>query len=143
MGAGNVNKTRTRLLAKAILVSASTCLALASVGSLTPSAFAGTKTISGKLRAVNDRVLTIEQKKLLDTTSVDVALDNHTKVTGELVPGMMIKVKFREETGFAGAASGDSSAEKSGSVRRIAVQVKTWPEYSSRRDRKAAPDTQR
>ena len=111
-------------------------LTLLAGASWTPPALAGTKTLTGKLRAVDDKVLTVEEKKLLDTTSVAVEMDKlQTKVTGELTPGMMIKITYRED------AKGDAKDDAKDSVRRIAVKVKTWPEYSSRRDRKAAPTT--
>jgi len=113
----------------ALLVAILSLQALAASVLFAPAATAGTKTISGKLRAVEEKILTIEEKKLLQVASVEVEIDSRTKVTGELVPGMMIKVKYREVAG-------------ENTVRRIALQVKTWPEYSSRRDRKAAPDTQ-
>lgn len=107
-------------------------LGLFAAAVLAPVARAGTKTLTGKLREVDDKVLIIEEKKLLETNSVQVEVDGQTKVTGELVPGMMIKVTYRED-----AKAGDKDA-----ARRIATKIKTWPEYSSRRDRKAAPVTQ-
>jgi hypothetical protein len=120
------------------------------------AALAATKTLTGKLRAVDDKVLTIEEKKLLDTSVVEVEMDSQTKVTGELSPGLMIKVTYREEArseekGSSAAAptppapddkAAGKSEAKEDAVRRIATKVKTWPEYSSRRDRKAAPVTQ-
>jgi hypothetical protein len=109
---------------------------------------AGTKTLSGKIRDVQDRVLTIEEKKTLATTVVVVEIDSRTKITGELVPGMIIKLKYFEEKA-APPTEPDPVAVKEGEphdaksdIRRIATQIKTWPEYSSRRDRKAAPNTQ-
>ena len=94
-------------------------------------------------------MLTIgEEKKNIETTVVVVEMDSRTKITGELVPGMIIKLAaFRRkvapltEPDPVGAKEGEPHDAKN-DLRRIATQIKTWPEYSSRRDRKAAPNTQ-
>jgi hypothetical protein len=131
--------------AAAALAGMAILFGFAVLGPLAPPALAGTKTLSGKLRDVQDKVLTIEEKKTLATALVEVEMDSRTKVTGELVPGMVIKLKYFEEKAPAAAepaGKNDGETRDKEAVRRIAIQVKTWPEYSSRRDRKAAPVTQ-
>jgi hypothetical protein len=96
--------------------------------------FAGNKTLSGKLREVKDKALTIQQYHLFDSSMIQVEMDDKTKVTGELAQGMHIKVKYREERGGKGS-------EKA-AVRRIATEIQTWPESASRDDRKAEKDVQ-
>jgi hypothetical protein len=125
---------------------------------LVPIAMAATKTLSGKLRGVQDKILTIEEKKGLGTALVEVETDSQTKVTGELTPGMIIKLRYREEKAQSATGPPEDSAigkddatgkgdtvakdDAKDGIRRIATEIKTWPEYSSRRDRKAAPVTQ-
>ena len=99
---------------------------------LTPAVFAATKTLSGRLREVKDNALTIQQDHLLNSSMIQVEINDQTKVTGELAQGMHIKVKYREEREGKGP-------EK---VRRIAMEIQTWPESASKEDRKAEKDAQ-
>jgi hypothetical protein len=99
-----------------------------------PAAFAATKTLSGKLREVKDNALTIEQDHMFNSSMIQVEMNGQTKVTGEIAQGMHIKVKYREEREGKGS-------EKT-SVRRIAVEIQTWPESASKDDRKAEKDAQ-
>jgi hypothetical protein len=101
---------------------------------LTPAVFAATKTLSGKLREVKDNALTIQEDHLLNSSMIQVEMNDQTKVTGELAQGMHIKVKYREEREGKGS---DKAA-----VHRIAMEIQTWPESASKEDRKAEKDAQ-
>jgi hypothetical protein len=101
---------------------------------LTPAVFAATKTLSGRLREVKDNALTIQQDHLFDSSMIQVEMNDQTKVTGELAQGMHIKVKYREER--------DGKGSEKATVRRIAMEIQTWPESASKEDRKAEKDAQ-
>jgi hypothetical protein len=86
------------------------------------STAADTKTLSGVLHTVKGKVITVQKIGLFSKSSNSIAieLDEATKTTGELAPGMHIKVKYREEGG-----------------RKIAVEIETKPEYASKEAKQA------
>jgi len=96
-----------------------------------PAVAGGTKTVSGKLRGVRDNVLTIEKKGLLRASDVEIEMNDATKKTGQIVPGMHVKVRYREE----------NVPGKSGQVRKVAVEVEAWPEFASKTAKEAAKQT--
>ncbi len=103
-------------------------LALLGLLAAAPAVAGGTKTASGKLRTVRDNVLVIEKKGFVRSGDIEIEMDNATKKTGQVVPGMHVKVKYREE-------------DQAGHVRRIATEVEAWPEFASKTAREAAKQT--
>ena len=85
------------------------------------AAAGGTKSFSGQLQSVKGKVLAIQKIGLFSKSSKSVLfeMDDATKVTGKLLPGMAIKVKYREEAG-----------------KKIAVEVETKPLYESKESKK-------
>jgi len=81
----------------------------------------GTKTFTGQLKSVKDKVLSIQKIGLFSKSSkaVEIEMDDSTKVTGRLLPGMQLKVKYREENG-----------------RKIAIEVEAKPYYESKESKK-------
>jgi hypothetical protein len=98
-------------------------MALLAAGALYAS---GTKTVSGELHSVKDKVLSIQKIGLFSkgTGVVEIQMNDATKVTGQLAPGMHVKVKYREENGH-----------------KIALEVETRPAYASKEAKKAAGQT--
>ena len=86
----------------------------------------GSKTVSGEVRSVKDKILTVQKIGLFSKghNTVQIEMDDATKVTGQIAAGMHVKVKYRED--------GD---------RKIAVEVETRPEYASKEAKKAAGQT--
>ncbi len=82
---------------------------------------AKTKTLSGKLGKIEGHRLTVQKPGLFSSTAVEVEMDKSTRVTGQLAPGMHVKIRYREEHG-----------------RKIAVEIQAWPEYASKQARRAA-----
>jgi hypothetical protein len=91
---------------------------------LPPSQAGGTKTVSGKLRAIHENVLTIESPGLFSARTVEVEMNSATQKSGQLAPGMYVKVRYREE-----------------GSRKIALEISTRPEYASKAAKKAAAQT--
>jgi hypothetical protein len=85
----------------------------------------GTKTLSGKVKSLKDNVLEIRKSGLVSVSIVEVEMNSATKVTGQLVPGMHVKVKYREEGGH-----------------KFALEIETRPEYASKEAKQAAKQTQ-
>lgn len=83
------------------------------------------KTVTGKLRAVKENVLVIEKRGLVSSSTVEIEMDTATKKVGQVVPGMRVKVKYREE--------------KDG--KKVAVEIEARPEYASKTAKKAARNT--
>lgn len=86
-----------------------------------PSQAGGTKTVSGKLRAIHENTLTIENPGLFSASTVEIEMNDATKKSGQLAPGVHVKVKYREEGG-----------------RKIALEITARPEYASKAAKKAA-----
>jgi hypothetical protein len=82
---------------------------------------AGTKTLSGKLRKVEASALTVRTSGMLSSSTVEIEMDKATRVTGQLAPGLRVKIRYREENG-----------------RKLALTVRTWPAHASRQARRAA-----
>jgi hypothetical protein len=89
--------------------------------SVAPAQGAKTKTLSGKLAKVEGHHLTVEKPGLFSSSTVEIEMDNMTKLNGQLAPGMHVKIRYREESG-----------------RKIALEIYTWPEYPSKQARRAA-----
>ena len=88
-----------------------------------------TKSLSGKLRKVEGNVLTVEKRGFGSSIVVEIEYDDKTRVVGQLLPGMILKVKYREEKGEAGA------------VRRMATEVEAVPDRASKAARGAVQET--
>ena len=91
-------------------------------------ALAGKKSLSGKIRSYKDGVLSIQKAGLVGESYVEVEVNEKTKVKGQLLPGLHIKVKYNEE---AGKVTGDMP-------RRVAIEIETRPEYASKQAKQAA-----
>ena len=110
-----------RVYTRAGLVLAAMLLALA--------AFAGdTKSLSGKVRSVQGNVVVVKKSGLIGSSEVQIEMNDETKKTGQVAPGMHVKVKYREEK----AADGGT--------RRIAVEIEARPEYASKKARELAKE---
>jgi hypothetical protein len=109
-----MSQAKRRLASLVILLAAGTLYA------------GGTKTVSGELHGVKDRVLSIQKIGLFSKGKgvVEIQMNDATKVTGQLAPGMHIKVKYKEENGH-----------------KIALEVETQPAYASKEAKKAAGKT--
>jgi hypothetical protein len=88
----------------------------------------GTKSISGQLKSIKDKTLAIQKIGLLSKSAdaIEIEMDDATKVTGQLVPGVHIKVKYREQDG-----------------RKMAIEIEARPEYASKEAKKAAEQTRK
>ena len=88
----------------------------------------GTKSVTGQLKSIKDKTLEIQKIGLLKKNAgvVQIEMDDATKVTGQLVPGVHTKVKYREESG-----------------KKIAIEVEARPEYASKEAKKAAEQTRK
>jgi hypothetical protein len=114
-----LNRFRHGLLAGALVLMLVGSIALAD----------STKSLSGKLRRVEGNVLSVVKKSLGGSSLVEVEFDDKTRVVGQLVPGMMLKIKYREETSEGGA------------VRRVAMQIEAVPDHASKAARGAIQET--
>jgi len=114
-----LNRFRHGLLAGALVLMLAGSLALAD----------RTKSLSGKLRRVEGNVLTVVKKGLGSSSLVEVEYDEKTRVVGQLVPGMILKIKYREE------------AVEGGTVRRVATQIEAVPDHASKAARGAVQET--
>ena len=83
----------------------------------------GTKSVTGQLKSIKGKALEIQKIGLLhkDAGVVEIEMNDATKVTGQLVPGVHTKVKYREESG-----------------KKIAIEIEARPEYASKEAKKAA-----
>ncbi len=84
----------------------------------------GTKAVAGRLRAIHENVLTIESPGLFSAKMVEVEMNGATQKSGQLAPGMYVKVRYREEGG-----------------RKVALEISARPEYASKAAKKAAAQT--
>jgi hypothetical protein len=89
-----------------------------------PSQAGGTKTVAGRLRAIHENVLTIESPGLFSARTVEVEMSGATQKSGQLAPGMYVKVRYHEEGG-----------------RKVALEISARPEYASKAAKKAAAQT--
>lgn len=87
-----------------------------------------TKTLSGKVRAVKENRMVVQKSGLLSESEVEIELTDTTKKTGQLAPGMHVKVKYREEKTPAGE------------TRRIALEIAARPEYASKEAKRLAKE---
>jgi hypothetical protein len=87
----------------------------------TPARGARTKTISGRLSKVEGNRLTVRKPGLFSSSTVEIEMDKASKISGQLVPGVHVKIHYREESGH-----------------KIAVEVQAWPEYADKQARRAA-----
>ena len=88
-----------------------------------------TKSLSGKLRKIEGNVLIVVKKGLGGSNLAEVEYDEKTRVVGQLLPGMMLKIKYREEPGEAGA------------VRRVATQIEAVPDRATKAAREAVQES--
>ena len=88
----------------------------------------GTRSVTGQLKSIKGKTLEIQKIGLLSKNAgvVEIEMDDATKVTGQLVPGVHTKVKYREESG-----------------RKIAIEIEARPEYASKEAKKAAQQTRK
>ena len=114
-----LNRFRLGLLAGALVLALTAGLALAD----------STKSLSGKLHRVEGNVLSVVKKSLGGSSLVEVEYNDKTRVVGQLVPGMILKIKFREEPG------------EGGTVRRVATQIEAVPAHASKTARGAVQET--
>lgn len=84
-----------------------------------------TKTMSGKIRKIDGNVLLVEKPGLVSVSTVEFELNDATKKTGQVVPGMHVKIRYREENG-----------------RKIVIELETRPEFASKTAKQAAKQTQ-
>jgi hypothetical protein len=84
-----------------------------------------TKNVTGKLRSVIDNVMVIQKRGMVSDSTVEIEMDEATKKIGQVVPGMRVKVKYREE--------------KDG--RKVAVEIRAEPEVASKTAKEAARNT--
>ncbi len=90
---------------------------------LTTIAAAGdTKSLTGTIYKVKDKTVTVRKNGMFskNTDSIPIEIDDATKTTGQLAPGLYIKVKYREEGG-----------------KKIAVEIETRPQYASKEAKQA------
>ncbi len=104
---------------------ASRSLALALLAGLVfsaaPARAAKTRTLSGTLAKVEGRRLTVRKPGLFSSSTVEIEIDKATKVIGQLAPGLRVRIRYREEGG-----------------RKVALEIKAWPEYAGKQARRAA-----
>jgi hypothetical protein len=115
----------TRRSVVAILVAAAWGVLLAGDFPCTVEAAPRTKNVTGKLRSVQGNLLVIQKRGLVSDSTIEIEMDDATKKTGQVVPGMRVKVKYREE--------------KDG--RKVAVEIKAEPEAASKKAKEAARNT--
>jgi hypothetical protein len=90
-----------------------------------------TKSVSGKLRRVVGNVLTLQKAGRGGSNLMEIEMDEHTKVKGQVAQGWHAKIKYREE-----AAPGGK-----GEPRRIAVEIETEPDHASKLAKEAVGAT--
>jgi hypothetical protein len=78
------------------------------------------KTVSGKLREVKDNQLTLQKAGLLSESEMHLEMDAATEKSGDIIPGVHAKIRYREVEG-----------------RKIVVRIETRPEYASKLARDA------
>jgi hypothetical protein len=105
------------------------CAALALMG-ISARADA-TKSVSGKLRKVAGNVLTLQKSGLGGSNLMEIEMDEHTKVKGQVAQGWHARIKYREEAAPRGK----------GEPRRIAVEIETEPDHATKRAKEAAGAT--
>lgn len=88
-----------------------------------------TKTVSGKLRSIKDNVLVIQKSGMVGTSTEEIEMNEATKKTGQVLPGMHVKVKYREEE------------VSRGQKRKIAVEIEARPEFASKEAKEASKQT--
>lgn len=91
-----------------------------------------TKTITGKLRSIKDNVMVVEKSGLIGESSETIELTDSTKKTGQVIPGMRVKIKYREE-----------APDAEGKRRKIAVEIEARPQYADKKVKEAAKQTTR
>jgi hypothetical protein len=96
-----------------------------------PHSKAATKTVSGKLRRIEGSLLTVQKPGLVRASFVEIYLDGNTKKSGQVVQGMHVKVKYREEP----------DPDAPGQKRKVAVEIEARPEHASKTAREAAKQT--
>lgn len=99
--------------------------AVSAQNAASPKPAGRTKTVSGKLRSVKENVLTLQIARLVSESEMQIEMDEATKKTGEIIPGVHAKIRYREAEG-----------------RKIAVEIVTRPEYASKTAREAAKHLQ-
>jgi hypothetical protein len=90
-----------------------------------------TKSVSGKLRKVTGNMLTLQKTGLGGSSLMEIEMDEHTKVKGQVVQGWHAKIKYREEAAPSGK----------GDPRRIALEIETQPDKATKQAREAAGAT--
>jgi hypothetical protein len=101
------------------------CLAAFLFFWLPPARADHTKTMSGKIRKVDGNVLLVDKPGLVSITTIEFELNDATKKSGQVVPGMHVKLKYREE-----------------GRRKIVIEMETRPEFASKTAKKAAKQTE-
>ncbi|GEM_PF-6115545 len=89
---------------------------------------AGKKSLTGKIRSYKEGMLRVEKAGLVGESYVEIEVTEQTKVKGQLLPGLHIKVKYNE------IAAKDARGER----RRVALEIETRPVYASKQAKKAA-----
>ncbi len=81
-----------------------------------------TKSLTGTIYKVKDKTVSVRKNGVFskNTNTIPIEIDDATKITGQLAPGLYIKVKYREE------------GEK-----KIAVEIETRPQYASKEAKQA------
>lgn len=105
------------------------------VGACLASATAAEKTkkLSGKIRSVQDNVISIEKAGLVSESIAQVSITSTTRITGQLKPGLRISVRYTEE----------GEKNDKGERRKVAVEIETRPEYASKEAKKAAKNIEK
>jgi hypothetical protein len=107
------------------------CSALAAFAILLTCAAAradATKTVSGKLHSVKGNLLTLKKAGLVGSSLIEIEMDEHTKVTGQVAQGLHAKIKYKEE----------ATAGGKGEPRRIAIEISTEPDRATKQAKDAA-----
>lgn len=91
-----------------------------------------TKTITGKLRSIKDNVMLIQKRGLVSDSTETIELTDATKKVGQVVPGMHVKIKYREE-----------APDADGNRRKIALEIEARPQYADKQTKEAAKQTTR
>lgn len=115
----------TRRSVTAMLTAAACGALLAAALPRAVAAAPRTKSVTGKLRSVQGNLLVIQKHGLVSDSTMEIEMDDATKKTGQVVPGMRVKVKYREE--------------KDG--RKVAVEIRAEPEAASKQAKEAARNT--
>lgn len=91
-----------------------------------------TKTVTGKLRSLKDNVMVIQKRGLVSDSSEIIEINDATKRIGQVVPGMHVKIKYREE-----------APDADGNRRKIAIEIEARPEFATKEAKEAAKQTTR